>query len=434
MADGVPDKVDKMFFPECKTSHAPIRLALKLKNKAMAPLRNGDYRIYEDSVAKLSAEGRAGDFAILFDQKQKFAGAGLYDPFSPVRVKVLSNSTALPKIGEELFLFLAEEAVKKRREYFRENITNAYRLANGESDGFPGLVADKYDSALVLKIYSAAWLPWAGCIGKCFFTLMPELKYMVIRLSRELTKLPEKDLYGLFDGKLFSSESIEKAQNWDGKILFRENTLIFEADLVKGQKTGFFLDQRDNRNEVGRIAANADVLNVFSYSGGFSLYAAKGGANSVTDVDFSKYAIEESKRNFERNKNISSVAKCRHTGIVGDAFEVMSALAEKKMQFDIVIVDPPSFAKAGSEIHNALHSYTVLAKLGARLVRNGGKLVFASCSSRVYAEDLFPAVNGAINEAGRRFEVIKVTEHAFDHPARFPDSRYLKCEYVKIFR
>lgn len=423
-----------MFLPFLDTDHTALaqNLAVKLKNKALAPLRNGDHRIYEDSVEKLSREGKGGDLAILFDKKQKFAGAGLYDPFSPVRVKVLSNSSSLPRIGKELFSFLAEEAIRKRQEYFSP-ATNAYRLIHGESDGFPGLVADQYDEALVIKLYSAAWLPWAGCVAAQLFSLRKELKRLVIRLSRELGKLPEKELHGLYDGKLFVLKEEKEIANWDGKMLFRENDLLFEGDLVKGQKTGFFLDQRDNRKEVGRLAKNADILNVFSYSGGFSLSAAKGGAKSVTDVDFSKYAIEESKRNFQRNTNYEGVAKCVHTGIVGDAFEVMGMLAEKRKKFDLVIVDPPSFAKAGSEVESALRSYTRLARLGSALVRRGGILVFASCSSRVGKEELFAAVNDAIREAGYKYEVLKVTEHAFDHPAKFPESKYLKCQYARIF-
>ena len=426
-----------MFCPPLDAEHIShaARLAVKLKNKALAPLRNGDFRVYEDSVEKLSASGRAGDIAILFDKKQKFAGAGLYDPFSPVRVKVLSNSSSLPKIGQDLLTCLAKDALARREEGFAKTAsTDAFRLVNGESDGFPGLVADKYSSALVLKLYSAAWLPHAGNIAAIFFQLLPQLDKLVIRLSRELAKLPETELYTLSDGKLFTLESMEKNREWDGKILFRENGLLFEADLVRGQKTGFFLDQRDNRKEVGRLAKNADVLNVFSYSGGFSLYAAKGGAKSVTDVDFSKYAIEESNRNFQRNMDCSGVKNCVHTGIVGDAFEVMSSLANQRKKFDIVIIDPPSFAKAASEVNNALRSYTRLARLGCSLVRNGGVLVFASCSSRVGKSELFPAVNSAIAESGYKEEIFNVTEHAFDHPAKFPESKYLKCQYARIFR
>lgn len=425
-----------MFFPELeldRISAAP-RLAVKLKNKAFAPLRNGDFRIYEDSIEKISGKGKAGDPAVLFDKKQKFAGAGLFDPYSPVRIKVLSNSSALPKIGLELFDYLASDAAERREGgYSSAPSTNAFRLVNGESDGFPGLVADRYDTALVLKLYSSVWLPHAGSVARSLFQAFGGMDKLVIRLSRELAKLPEEALYGICDGKLYSAESPEKTLEWDGKILFRENGLIFEADLVRGQKTGFFLDQRDNRKEVGRLAANKEVLNVFSYSGGFSLYAAKGGAKCVTDVDFSKYAIEESSRNFQRNKNYPSVASCKHNGIVGDAFEVMGELASKGKKYDIVIIDPPSFAKAGSEAANALRSYTRLARLGCSLVRKGGILVFASCSSRVGKAELFPAVNAAIEESHFRPEIFKVTEHAFDHPAKFPESKYLKCQYAKIF-
>ena len=196
--------------------------------------------------------------------------------------------------------------------------------------------------------------------------------------------------------------------------------------MIRGQKTGFFLDQRDNRARVGTMSAGRDVLNVFSFSGGFSLYAARGGAASVCSLDADKHAIAACGRHFELNAAHPNVRRCVHEGIVGDAFEVMHDLAKSKRRFGLVIVDPPSFAKSAAERDRALHSYARLAALADSLLKPGGTLVFASCSSRVSADDLFPVVlaHTHVRELAR-------TGHAADHPARFPESHYLKCLYAE---
>lgn len=416
--------------PDLSPSPVLGKIAVKLKNKALASVRNGDFRIYETSIEHLSKKGCAGETAVLFDKKQKFAGAGLYDPYSPVAVKVLTNSPKLPPVGKELFHYRIREALALRTGKLPPE-TDGYRLLHGESDFFPGLVADQYGESLVLKIYSSIWFPFLPMLADLLKEELPHLENCVVRLSREMALLPEEVRYGFTDGAAFCKG--KPAPDWEAKVLFRENGITFEADLIRGQKTGFFLDQRDNRFKVSTLARGKKLLNLFSYSGGFSLSAAKGGAKEVWDVDFSKYAIAESERNFARNLNFSSVKHCLHKGITGDAFEVMTELGKKGELFDMVIIDPPSFAKSSAEKEKALYSYGMLAKLGAALLRKGGIMVFASCSSRVRAEDLFPHIEEILTKNGYRREVFCETEHAIDHPARFPESKYLKCQYARIF-
>lgn len=418
-----------MLLPE-NPQPSPGKIAVKLKNKALASVRTGDYRIYENSIEHLSTPGKAGSLAVLFDKKQKFAGAGLYDPFSPVAVKVLTNSPKLPPVGRELFQYRIKEAFALREGKI-PGATDAYRLLHGESDSFPGLVADRYSENLVLKVYSSVWFPYLSMIANLLEEELPLLENCVVRLSREMALLPETDRYGFSDGMSFCKG--KAAADWEAKVLFHENGLEFEADLIRGQKTGFFLDQRDNRFKASTLARGKKVLNLFSYSGGFSLSCAKGGAKEVWDVDFSKYAIAESQRNFARNLQYSSIKNCLHKGITGDAFEVMTELGKKGELFDMVIIDPPSFAKSAAEKEKALYSYGRLAKLGAALLRKGGIMIFASCSSRVTAEELFPHIDEILTKAGYRRDVFAETEHAVDHPAKFPESRYLKCQYARIF-
>ncbi len=401
---------------------APRRIAVRVKQKAVPAVRSGHPWLFEDSVKKAPPDAAPGDVAVLYDPEgKKILGAGLYDPHSQLRVRILQKDPAQQPVGPALFAKLASDAAALRVDAIPPE-TTAYRLANGESDGFPGLVADRYADTLVLKLYSEAFVPWAGDIADAFFSANPGLVHCVIRLSRALEDSP-------FVRQFFPEPAVvftAKPDTFENPVRFQENGIIFEADVIRGQKTGFFLDQRNNRARVGTMSAGRDVLNVFSFSGGFSLYAARGGASSVCSLDADKHAIAACARHFELNSGHPNIRQCKHEGIVGDAFEVMHDLAKAKRRFGLVIVDPPSFAKSAAERDRALHSYARLAALADSLLKPGGTLVFASCSSRVSADDLFPVVLARthVRELAR-------TAHAADHPALFPESHYLKCLYAE---
>ena len=336
-------------------------------------------------------------------------------------MRILQKNPSRPPVGPALFAALANEAGGLRAGAIPVG-TTAFRLANGESDGFPGLVADRYGDTVVIKLYTEAFVPWAGNVADAFFAANPGLVHCVIRLSRALEDSPFVRRFFPEPAAVFSS----RPESFANPVRFTENGLNFEADVIRGQKTGFFLDQRDNRARVGTMSAGRDVLNVFSFSGGFSLYAARGGASSVCSVDADKHAIAACARHFELNQAHPNVRRCTHEGVVGDAFEVMQTMAREKRRFGLVIVDPPSFAKSAAEHDRALHSYARLATLADSLVKPGGTLVFASCSSRVSADDFFPVIlsHTHVRELAR-------TGHAVDHPARFPESSYLKCLYAE---
>ena len=223
-------------------------------------------------------------------------------------------------------------------------------MVHGESDGFPGLVCDKYGDTLVLKLYSAAWIAWADEAAEALTELLPEIRRVVIRLSREVAATPEGASW-CPDGSVFTCDGAP----FDGSLTFLENGIRFAADVIRGQKTGFFLDQRDNRDRVRRLASGKRVLNVFSYSGGFSLYAAAGGATEVVSVDINRHAAGAVAENFALNP---SLAHCPHGEIAADAFVAMGDLAANRRRFDLVIVDPPSFAKAEAEVRTALNTYS----------------------------------------------------------------------------
>lgn len=390
-------------------------LAVRLNAKAALSVRKGHPWVFSDSILRIAPEGRNGDTAVLFDRSGKtWLGAGLYDPDSPIRVRVLTVRRMDPPVGKDLFRVLLKRALERRADRIPPQ-TDAWRILNGESDAFSGLAADKYSSAAVLKIYSAAWIPHIPVLRELLMKEVPGVTETVLRFSRELRKSRGCTEEG-------RSEPVE----------FLENGIRFRADLLHGQKTGFFLDQRDNRMEVGKLSKGKRVLNVFSYSGGFSLSAARGGASEVVSVDADGHALEACAEHFVLNSSDPGIAGCRHIERKGDAFEIMKALAAEKETFDLVIVDPPSFAKSLSEVPAALNTYGRLAALAVRLCVPGGTLVFASCSSRVRAEELFERVKSAASAAGRPIREWKRTSHAFDHPALFPESSYLKCLYAEV--
>jgi 23S rRNA (cytosine1962-C5)-methyltransferase len=212
-------------------------------------------------------------------------------------------------------------------------------------------------------------------------------------------------------------------------VIFSENGIRFEADVLRGQKTGFFLDQRENRAEVEKLSHGKKVLNAFSFSGGFSVYAARGGAKSVTDLDISAHALESAKRNFALNENFPGVANCRHEIIQADCFDWLEKMPE---QFDLIVLDPPSLAKRAAEREGAIHAYERLNSLGINKLAGDGILVAGSCSAHVPAAEFFDAVRRAAVRSGRKFSELKTVRHPPDHPATFKEAEYLKVIYLKF--
>jgi 23S rRNA (cytosine1962-C5)-methyltransferase len=246
---------------------------------------------------------------------------------------------------------------------------------------------------------------------------------VVLRLSRAVQR-DSAALHGLIDGMTLAGELAANP------VVFRENGLLFEADVLHGQKTGFFLDQRENRARVEGLAAGRETLNVFAYTGGFSLYAARGGAPAVVSLDISAPALAAAGRNFELNHTLLAVAAARHELLVVDAFAGLARLAADGRRFDLVVVDPPAFGKQQSEIPAAVRSYERLAALALGALRPGGTLVMASCSSRVSAGDFFAAVRRGAARAGRALHEFEHTGHPVDHPVAFAEGAYLKCLYA----
>lgn len=408
------------------------RLRLRVTAAAEAALRGGHPWLFAGSIRDQNRQGTPGELAVVYDRKDRFLAIGLFDPDSPIRMRALHVGKPIT-LDREWWRARLRATIERRRGWFDEQ-TTGYRCIHGEGDGWPGLVLDRYASAFVLKLYSAAWLPRLDEIAPLLGEELQPAR-LVLRLSRNIQESARPD--GLRDGQIVTEKALlayrlthsPNHEAWDGIATFLETGLRFEADVVRGQKTGFFLDQRENRRRVESLAAGCDVLNAFSFSGGFSLYAARGGARSVTDLDISPRALESGERNFALNQIHPVVGRCLRNAVQADAFEWLEQ--HKRPRFDLVILDPPSLAKREAERAGAIRAYAKLAEGGIRVLRPGGMLVAASCSAHVSAEEFFGAIRRSAARSGRRFEVLQTTGHPPDHPATIPEAEYLKCIYLK---
>jgi len=395
-------------------------MALHVSAPAERALRQGHPWIFDQAITEQSHEGAPGDLAVIFDNKRRFLAVGLYDPTSTIRVRILQHRQ--PATIDENWFKAKLIAANQLREPLTYQSTNGYRLVHGENDGLPGLIVDRYADTLVIKIYSPAWVPHLKEFCSALSQTNPTQRLM-LRLSRSLNK-QSRFLYGLEDGMTLAGPPLESL------ILFQENGLTFECDPIHGQKTGFFLDQRENRARVEKLSKGKSVLNVFAYTGGFSVYAARGGAKQVVSVDLSAPAMQAAMHNFLHNQHIPAVKSALHETIADDAFDVLARMESQKRLFDLVIIDPPMFAQNQSQIAAGLSAYRKLTRLGLGVLRSGGTLVQASCSSRIDAETFFDTIHQSARESGRRLIEIERTGHALDHPIGFEEGAYLKCLFA----
>lgn len=403
---------------------SPQRIALRVTPAAERSLKQGHPWIFDQAIIEQSRPGAAGDLAVLFDKNRKFLAIGLFDPESPLRVRILQSGVPAP-IDQDWFVERLSQSFQARlglMDLPEPVRTTGYRLVHGENDSFPGLVVDRYAGTLVLKLYTLAWIPHLREFLPAL-AQVSQAENLILRLSRSISG-PAISTYGLSDGMALAGSLP------DSPLLFMENGLVFESDPIHGQKTGFFLDQRDNRARVERLAAGKSVLNLFSYTGGFSVYAARGGARQVVSVDISAPAVQACIRNMAYNRANPNVAAVQHETICQDVFEFLAGPGHPKKLFDLVVIDPPMFAQNQGQIPAALSAYRRLTKLGLGVLRPGGTLVQASCSSRVSAPTFFETVNRAARDAGRPLRELERTAHALDHPIRFKEGAYLKCLFA----
>ena len=399
-----------------QTSIKPKNLAVKLNANGERSVVKGHPWVFSNSIVKISGDPKTGDLAVIFSKtKNKVIGIGLYDANSPIRIKIIHNAQSKAVINAEFFHQKIEFAFQKRQSLLKTD-TNSYRLIFGENDRFTGLIADIYDKVLVVKLYSEIWYPYLQSILNSL-QIITNAQTVVVRLSRQL----QRNNSDLVDGEVVFGDLSNEV------IQFVEHGVNFSANVIRGHKTGYFLDHRANRKQVGELSRGKTVLDVFSYAGGFSVHALANEATEVTSLDISKQALEIAQENAKLNPYTGV-----HKTIAGDAFEEMKTLIKRKKTYDVVVIDPPSFAKQRSEIDFAKKKYAQLAELGAQLTAKKGLLVLASCSSRMLAQSFFDLNLHVLNAQGRLFETIDKTGHDIDHPISFPEGAYLKCGYYRF--
>jgi len=386
------------------------RLAVRLTPDALRQVRGGHPWVFADSIRSTSHDGAPGDLAVVFDDRRRFVAIGLYDPTSPIRIRVLHRGA--PATIDAAWWRGRIGASRARRAALENDGTTAYRVVHGENDGLPGLVVDRYADTCVIKLYAASLVAHLGVISAAVTDVVRPVR-VVLRSSRHVSPLLDEDRAA-------------------GVVWFREHGLQMSADIGRGQKTGHFLDQRDNRRLVAAHARGARLLDVFACTGGFSLHAAAAGARAVHLVDQSAGAIDTAGANLRANHDRRRVRDCHVTSEVGDAFEVLADLRRRGRSFDVVVVDPPSFASKQADVERAIGAYRRLTSLAVDLLEPGGLLFQASCSSRVPAERFVPAVVEETARRGRRADVVARTAHPLDHPIGFPEGAYLKAVLLRL--
>jgi 23S rRNA (cytosine1962-C5)-methyltransferase len=356
----------------------------------------------------------AGSVVDLVDEG-KFAARGYFDPYSAIAVRVLTVDSS-ERIDQSFFERRIREAWSVRQHLVDWSGTNAMRLIHGEGDCLPGVVVDLYADFAVLKLYSAGLNSFRALIVEALRHTVPGLKGVIGR-----------DEIGRDDADV-------DAEKGNGRVLWGleaprpleilERGARFVVDVYAGQKTGFFVDQRENRFLLRRLSKGLDVLNCFCFSGGFSVNAALGGAARVFSVDQDEDAVALARENFELNGLDPSV----HDFLAADVFTLLDSFKQEKRKFDLIILDPPAFAKSQKAVEPALAGYTSLNRQALALLKPGGILCTASCSARVSQEQFANAIKEAAFNAGVDLALVEARFQSPDHPIRmqFQEGSYLK--------
>ncbi|MFO0574463.1 MAG: class I SAM-dependent rRNA methyltransferase [Polyangia bacterium] len=372
---------------------------------------------------------QAGTVVDLVDRAGRFLGRGLYDAESPIALRLFTLDRGEAVDAALVHRRLAEALALRRRtvEGLGEQ-TNAFRLCHGEGDRLPGLVIDVYDHIAVLICDGAAAQSLVPAATAAVLELLADLGVRAVyerqqRRSGGGGRLLHGELAprqaGSTDDSLRPGDPLRP-----GEVLVREHGMRLLVDVVSGQKTGLFIDQRENRRRIRGCAAGLTVWNGFSYTGGFSVAAALGGARRVVTVDRAAPAVETARRSFGHNQ----LDPAAHGFVVADVFEELSAMHRRGERFDLVIVDPPSFAKAEKDVPAALSAYRELHRLALDAVQPGGLLAAASCSSHVDENAFLGTLTEAATAAGRPLRFLEIHGQPADHPTlpAFPEGRYLK--------
>ena len=374
----------------------------------------GHMWVYAGHVGQVTGQPAAGDLVDVLKPDGRFHGRGLYNPASKIRVRLLTSEDE--PVDDTFWRKRIQQAIRLRARVVASS--NAYRLIYGEADRLPGLIVDRYDRLLVMQTLSYGMDRRKDLLAD---VLMQECDVAGIYLrndakSRQLEGLPVER--GFLRGG--GATQIEIAEGAAG----------FVVDVERGQKTGWFCDQRENRLAAAKLAAGCEVLEVFCHTGAFGIHAALAGATSVEGVDSSEETLALARRHAALNQ---AERQCIYRK--ADAFDEMRELVKAGRRYDLVILDPPAFARSKQALPRALSGYKDVNLLGLKLLKPEGFLVTSSCSHPVSEEDLWKAIRLAARDAKRDIRLIEQRGQGSDHPilASMPETRYLKCFIVQAF-
>lgn len=376
--------------------------------------------IFPRMLGDVSPGAQPGDLVAVFDKFGNRIGAGLYNPRAKMPLRVYTH-TAEP-VGEEYFEAALRRAVALRRDLFRlDEATDAYRVVGSDGDGLGGLTIDRYGDTLFCDVYAFG-----------MFQRLPRWLPLLHDLlgTRHVRVHVDHDL-GSLEG-IKPSMMKELTASAPDKVRIREHGVKFEVDFTEGHKTGFFCDQRDNRRRLGQLARDRRVLDLCSYTGGFSINAALGGASEVTAVDLDEKAVAQGRR----NANLNQVAPHRLKWVHADAFAYARQMQRNGEQFDLVVCDPPKFVltREPAGAAEGMRKYADLNTIAAGLVRPGGLFVTCSCSGLVSLEDFEQAVIKGVHRLNRRLQLFDRTGPGVDHPvySNCLEGRYLKVLWARV--
>jgi len=376
--------------------------------------------IFPRMLGDVSRDAKPGDLVAVYDKFGNRIGAGLYNPRAKMPLRVVTHTNEA--VGEDYFETAIRRAVALRRELFKlDEVTDAYRVIGSDGDGISGLTIDRYGDTLFCDVYSLG-----------IFQRLPKW----LPLLHELLGTKHVRLH--VDHDLGSLEGIKPSLMRDitasapEKVRIREHGVRFEVDFAEGHKTGFFCDQRDNRRRFGQLAKGARVLDLCSYTGGFSINAALGGAKEVTAVDLDEKAVAQGRR----NANLNQVSPNKLKWVHADAFAYARQMQKNGEKFDVVMCDPPKFVmtREAAGAAEGMRKYADLNTIAASLVKPGGVFVTCSCSGLVSLEDFEQVVIKGVHRLNRRLQIFDRTGPGVDHPvySNCLESRYLKVLWARV--
>lgn len=382
-------------------------------NKKIAPrIANGHPWIFSNEIANIEGDHNPGDIVDVYYADKSFCGQGYINPKSQITVRLLTRTH--DTIDETFFYNKILNAWKYRQ---RLGYIENCRLIFGESDDLPALIIDKFNDYFVIQTMSLGIERWKPAIINALNKIFaPKGIY-------ERNDVPVRELEGMEQIKGFLSDP------FDTKIIINENGLQFEVDIENGQKTGFFLDQHDNRRAIAPVVKDADVLGAFTYTGTFEIHAAHYGAKSVLGLDISENAVAQANRNAQLNK-LDHIVKFEAI----NAFDCLKNWSKEGKLFDVVMLDPPAFTKNRAHIQKAVSGYKEINLRGMKLIRNGGFLVSSSCTNLVSPDLFLQTIEAAAHDAKKRIRQVTFQPQAADHPILpgIENTHYLKFFIAEI--